>query len=207
MNALAAVTQPVAERVALFDAIWSLSGLEAPQGRTIAPDSIPAEPRMLLMHEGLMTTMLEAHYRTPIELCVVSSGMQGNLYVRRIALTGENTGIPLLLAGARIDLGSVTEPLRAQIIEQKVPLGRIFRDAGVPFVSRPVRFLEVYPSPDVRALFWMRASVTLFGRQTAALCNDRKIGDIIEILPPFPRRHPGTIGRSHVRHRPAGSSL
>ena len=62
-------------------------------------------------------------------------------------------------------------------------LGRLLRDGGVDYKSRPTQFLSVKPNSEMMGVFWMREPRTLFGRQTAMSVDGRKIGDIVEILP------------------------
>ena len=73
--------------------------------------------------------------------------------------------------------------IRAQILSNRVPLGRLLRDGGVDYKSLPKVFLAVTPNPEMMGVFWMREPRTLYGRQTEMKLDGRKIGDIVEILP------------------------
>ena len=64
-----------------------------------------------------------------------------------------------------------------------MPLGRLLRDGGVDYRSRPTAFLAVTPNPEMMGVFWMREPRTLYGRQTEMSIDGRKVGDIVEILP------------------------
>jgi hypothetical protein len=80
----------------------------------------------------------------------------------------------------------VFEPsIRSRILRAEVPLGRILRDGGVDFRSQAKIFLAVTPNSEMLGVFWMREPRTLYGRQTDLIHNGTKIGDIVEILPPF----------------------
>jgi hypothetical protein len=92
------------------------------------------------------------------------------------------------MGAIRIHIGSMDEPVRRQILMNQVPLGRVLREGGVDFESRPKIFLAVTPNPEMMGVFWMREPNTLFGRQTEMFVEERKIGDIVEILPPAPSR-------------------
>ena len=75
------------------------------------------------------------------------------------------------------------ERIRKQILKNDVPLGRLLRDGGVEYESRPKMFLSVTPNPEMMGVFWMREPKTLYGRRTEMIHNGVKIGDIVEVLP------------------------
>jgi len=72
---------------------------------------------------------------------------------------------------------------RPQILREEVPLGRILRDAGIEYRSRPTAFFEVAPTPEIMGIFWMREPRALYGRQTEITVGGARIGNIVEILP------------------------
>jgi hypothetical protein len=87
------------------------------------------------------------------------------------------------MGAIRIDLMAFQPRVRTRILANRVPLGRLLRDGGVDFRSRPKVFLAVTPNPEMMGVFWMREPRTLYGRQTEMTIDGRKIGDIVEILP------------------------
>ena len=87
------------------------------------------------------------------------------------------------MGAIRIRLDAFSARVRADILRNEVPLGRILRDGGVDFLSRPKVFLSITPNPEMMGVFWMREPRTLYGRQTEVLLGGRRIGDIVEVLP------------------------
>jgi len=68
-------------------------------------------------------------------------------------------------------------------LANRIPLGRLLRNEGVPFESRPLAFFELTPNSEMMGVFWMREPRRLYGRRTEIVIGRRKIGDIVEILP------------------------
>ena len=81
------------------------------------------------------------------------------------------------------ELRSFPARIQKQILKNDVPLGRLLRDGGVDYESRPTVFLSVTPNPEMMGVFWMREPKTLYGRRTEMIHNGAKIGDIVEVLP------------------------
>lgn len=170
-----------------LDFVYRHAGVEPPSARTINSDDIPLPYRPLLAHTSDMTVTLERHVGGPVMLRVLSTIQNGEWYLRRVLLVQQNSGRPVEMGAIRIHIGSMNEPVRQQILLNQVPLGRVLREGGVQFQSRPKIFLAVTPNSEMMGVFWMREPSTLYGRQTEMFVEQRKIGDIVEILPPVAR--------------------
>jgi hypothetical protein len=83
----------------------------------------------------------------------------------------------------RLNLKAFSTRVASQIVRGRIPLGRVLREAGLPYRSRPRTFLEITPTPDMMGIFWMREPRTLYGRQTDVLLDGARIGNLVEILP------------------------
>jgi hypothetical protein len=166
-----------------LDVVYAQAGIPAPETREIAPARIPLPYRTLLVHERDMTLTLEAHFGGPVTLRALSTFREGRSYFRRVLLVKEYSGRPVEMGAIRIDLDAFRPQIRRQILDNGVPLGRLLRDGGVDFRSRPRVYLRVKPNSEMMGVFWMRESRTLYGRQTEMSLDGRKVGDIVEILP------------------------
>ena len=166
-----------------LDFVYERSGIEQPQIRLLAAEDIPYPYRTLLAHTNDMTLTLERHFGGRLVVRPLSTLRRGTWYVRRVLLAQEYSGKPVEMGAIRINMKSFPERLRRQIYANQVPLGRLLRDGGVDYRSRPTRFLAVTPNPEMMGVFWMRERRTLYGRQTEMSSDGRKIGDIVEILP------------------------
>ena len=166
-----------------LDVVYAQAGIAPPLARKVAPGKIPSPYQSLLVHENDMTLTLEAHFGGRVTLRALSTFRERRSYFRRVLLVQEYSARPVEMGAIRIDLMAFRPAIRAQILGNRVPLGRLLRDGGVDYKSRPKLFLAVTPNPEMMGVFWMREPRTLYGRQTEMTLDGRKIGDIVEILP------------------------
>lgn len=152
---------------ALFplDFVYTRSGVALPQVKAIDPDDIPLPYRILLVHQSDMTLTLERHFGGRVALRPLATFTSGPWYFRRVLLAQEYTG-------RLVEMGA-----------NDVPLGRLLRDGGVNYESRPTTFLSITPNSEMMGVFWMRERKTLYGRRTEMIHDGLKIGDIVEVLP------------------------
>jgi chorismate-pyruvate lyase len=166
-----------------LDLVYERAGVPLPQFERIEPDDIPSPYRSLLVHERDMTLTLEAHFGGRVVLRPLSTYMRGAWYYRRVLLAQEYSGRPVEMGAIRIKIDAFAPKVRAEILRNAVPLGRILRDSGVDFRSKPTAFLAITPNPEMMGVFWMREPRTLYGRQTRVLLGGTRIGEIVEVLP------------------------
>jgi hypothetical protein len=166
-----------------LDRAYRQVGLAVPKAVPIEPSDIPLPFRTLLVHERSMTLTLEAHWG-PLVLRILSTGTEGASYFRRVLLAQEYSGRPVEMGAIHIDLNAFAPPVRRQIIHDEVPLGRVLHEGGIDYVSRPKVFLSITPNSEMMGVFWMREPRALYGRRTDVLIGRRKVGEIVEILPP-----------------------
>jgi hypothetical protein len=166
-----------------LDVVYARAGVALPKAERIEPDLIPSPYRSLLVHQRDMTLTLEAHFGGRVVLRPLSTWQRAGWYYRRVLLAQEYSGRPVEMGAIRIRIAAFAPRVRADILRNQVPLGRILRDGGVDFISRPKVFLSITPNPEMMGVFWMREPKTLYGRQTEVLLGGRRIGDIVEVLP------------------------
>lgn len=166
-----------------LDFVYARSGVELPRVTPIDPDDIPPPYRSLLVHRTDMTLTLERHFGGRVALRPLATFLHGPWYFRRVLLAQEYTGRPVEMGAIRIRIPSFPPRIQREILKNDVPLGRLLRDGGVDYESRPTVFLSVVPNPEMMGVFWMREAKTLFGRRTEMIHKGAKIGDIVEVLP------------------------
>jgi chorismate-pyruvate lyase len=166
-----------------LDFVYARSGVALPHVERIDADSIPLPYRSLLVHTTDMTLTLERHFGGRVALRPLATFTSGPWYFRRVLLAQEYTGRPVEMGAIRIKVGAFAERIRRQILKNDVPLGRLLRDGGVKYESRPKAFFAVTPNPEMMGVFWMREPRTLYGRRTEMIRDGAKIGDIVEVLP------------------------
>jgi chorismate-pyruvate lyase len=166
-----------------LDRAYAQAGVAPPQARRIAPADIPQPYRSLLVHERDMTLTLEQHFGGRVVLRPLSTFSSHASYYRRVLLVQEYSGRPVEMGAIRMKLDAFAPRIRTLIRRNEIPLGRILRDGGVNFLSRPRVFFSITPNPEMMGVFWMREPRPLYGRQTEVLLDERRIGDIVEVLP------------------------
>ena len=166
-----------------LDCVYARAGVELPRVKPIDPADIPLPYRSLLVHDTDMTLTLERHFGGRVSLRPLSTFALGPWYFRRVLLAQQYTGRPVEMGAIRIKIAAFPERIQRQILKNDVPLGRLLRDGGVQYQSRPTMFLSVTPNPEMMGVFWMREPKTLYGRRTEMLRDGVKIGDIVEVLP------------------------
>jgi hypothetical protein len=166
-----------------LDFVYSLAGIAPPKVKRTAPERLPLPYRTLLSHQNDMTLTLEHHFGGRVVIRALSTHTSGPWYFRRVLLVQEYSGRPVEMGAIRIRLDAFSARVRGQILGNVVPLGRILRDGGVDYQSRPRCFLEVTPNSEMMGVFWMREPRTLYGRRTEMAVGPTKVGDIVEILP------------------------
>lgn len=166
-----------------LDFVYARSGVTLPKVEAIDPEKIPLPYRLLLVHTTDMTLTLERHFGGRVALRPLATFASGPWYFRRVLLAQEYTGRPVEMGAIRIKIGVFSDRIRRQILKNDVPLGRLLRDGGVQYESRPKAFLSVTPNSEMMGVFWMREPRTLYGRRTEMIHDGAKIGDIVEVLP------------------------
>jgi hypothetical protein len=146
---------------------------------------LPTDAAKLLVHDGDMTSRLEALHSDRICLdvlnCVV--GDDGGYY-REVVLRKVSDSFAVEYGVIEIVLSGFESRLRAEITEGKVPLGGILNRENISYFSEPQCFFGVIPNAWMQVSFGVRPSVGLYGR-----CNILKSGDgnvlarIVEVLP------------------------
>jgi hypothetical protein len=166
-----------------LDVLYARAGVAGPVVKRTTADRIPSPYQSLLVHQNEMTSTLERHFGGRVTVRVLASFSRGRSYFRRVLLALEGTGRPVSMGAVRLRLDVFNPRIRARILGEKVPLGRILSDAGIVYESRPAAFLEVTPNAEMMGVFWMPKSRTMYGRRTQLTVAGEKIGDIVEILP------------------------
>lgn len=171
------------ELPAPLELIYARVGLPTPGVAAVTANEIPEPYRSLLVHERDMTVTLEAHHDSRVALRTLATFRDGHWYLRKVLLVDESSGRPVEMGVIEVDLEAFSSSVSGRILEGAVPLGRLLRECGVDYRSRPTAFLAVRPNTDLMGVFWMNEPSTLYGRQTELTLGDSAVGNIVEILP------------------------
>ena len=175
--------RPPSRHLFPLDVVYRRAGVDMPKVRIIAPEDIPLPYRSLLVHDSDMTLTLERHFGDRVVLRPLSTFSIRGSYYRRVLLVQAYSGRPVEMGAIRMKLDAFNQRLRAQILKNETPLGRILRDGRFRYSSRVKAFLAITPNPEMMGVFWMRECRVLYGRRTELIRHGVKIGDIVEVLP------------------------
>lgn len=148
-----------------------------------APE-VPEPYRGLLAHSEHMTVTVEAHYGCPVDVRVLESGFSGDQYYRRIVLTLHGTDRIVQYGLVRINLALLDAAVRAEVVQQKTPLGRILIEHNVLRRVEPTAFFRVAPGPTLCRHMGLARPTNLFGRTGVIFCNDQPAIAVLELLSP-----------------------
>ncbi|MEQ1861160.1 MAG: hypothetical protein ABMA13_14660 [Chthoniobacteraceae bacterium] len=148
-------------------------------------DAMPQPYRDLLVHNGDMTSRLEAFHGSPMKLRVLNLDRTPEAYRREVLLCTADTGLPVEYGANEINLAAFDEPLRAEILEGRLPLGGLLNRAGINYRSEPRGFLRVMPDLTLCRLFGVDVAAAFFGRSNTLIGDDGTVlARIVEVLRP-----------------------
>ena len=161
------------------------SGHPLPACEFIDGPMMPEPYRTLLVHHGDMTSRLEEFHRAPMKLRVLHRETTGDAYRREVLLCAQDSGLPVEYGAIEINLAAFDEPLRALILEGRLPLGGLLNRHAVRYRSEPRAFLQLAPDSVMDAHFDLDGAHTLYGRSNVLLGDgDRVLARIVEVLRP-----------------------
>lgn len=150
---------------------------------------MPEPYRSLLVHDGDMTSTLEAFHREAIDLRLLDRRRVGDGLLRKVVLVGRQSGKPLEFGAIRIDLAAFESEARWRILEGRLPLGTILARYRVAYTSRPRLFFRLSSDERIERKLELAAPATLYGRQNVLRdAGGRALAEVVEILPPATRR-------------------
>ena len=171
--------------------LYPLTHFLAQDGRGLPPfvllneDEVPEPYRSLLVHDGDMTSRLEAFHGGALILEVLHREEERDVYRREVLLRMAESGVPVEYGAIEIDLAQFGPEVRAKIIEGRQPLGAVLNEHQFVYRSEPRAFVKIAASPAMTELFNGGTSVALYGRCNLLLSDHGAIlARIVEVLPP-----------------------
>ena len=184
-------TEPITSTVQVkpwlhpLDEFYAQAGMVLPAIERIAGEQVPEPYRQLLVHERDMTPTLEQFYGSAIHLEVLRREQRGDYYYREVILLLDDTNRPVEFGAIKIALTLFPPAARRQILEERLPLGRILHDAQLAHTSKPKAYLQIESDEFIRSALKLECRTTLFGRRnTLSDGQQRALAEIVEILPP-----------------------
>jgi hypothetical protein len=152
-------------------------------------DPIPAaqvlEPyHKLLVHEHHMTVTVEEHHHGSVNVIVLDRRHDGDIYARKILLSLERDSKIVQFGLVRINLAYCSPEVRARIVAQQTPLGRILIEHNVLRRIEPTAFLRVTPAEEMMAWFGVETPEITYGRLALIHCDGKPAIELLEIVAP-----------------------
>ena len=161
------------------------SGHPLPACEFIDGAVMPEPYRTMLVHHGDMTSRLEEFHGATMKLRVLHRETSGDAHRREVLLCNADSGLPVEYGAIEINLAAFDEPLRAEILEGRQPLGGLLNRHGVRYRSEPRAFLKLAPDSAMDAHFELDGAHTLYGRSNVLLGDGgRVLARIVEVLRP-----------------------
>jgi|SRR5579862_7890583 len=190
---LATASQSTGERIrppgwaALLERFYGKLGLSMPSIQDIDGQEMPEPYRRLLVHSSDMTPTLEAFYRQPMRLTVLTREQQDYSYLREVVLKSADDARPVEYGVIRICLDHLPPPASLRVLEEQRPLGNILQSEGIAHLSWPQAFFRVESDSHLGHVLYLSQPATLYGRRNVLLDGSRRLlAEVIEILAPTP---------------------
>ncbi len=150
------------------------------------PESNTPEPyRALLSHNRHMTAMMEQYHGSRVDVHVLARRTDETLYSRQIILTKSDTGAVVQFAFAHFDLNDVPEDIRAEILGEQIPLGRVLMSHGLECRIEVDAILKLTVAEGLAELLQCPVGVPTYGRIAHILCDGHPTFGVIEISTPL----------------------
>lgn len=162
-----------------------LGDLDFAKAEMLSPDDLPSPYHDLLVHTEHMTVTVEDFFHDPVEVEVLQSAADGQLYHRKILLRLNQSRKVVQFGLVRIDLSCLPEAVSKAIVGEKIPLGRVLIEHNVLRRVQPTAFVRLAPEATMQMWFDMANPEPLYGRTGVIFCNDRPAIAVLEVLAPI----------------------
>ncbi len=171
-----------------LDHLYNLfpDSLDRPTGVEVAAADVPEPYQSLLVHTHHMTVTVERYYNSTVDVQVLACRRSGNEYSRKILLNMHDTKKVVQFGLVRINLGVCSEGVRNEIVEGKIPLGRVLIQHDMLRRIEPVAYLKVELAAEMAKWFGVVAGTASYGRLGVIYTGKLPAVEVLEILAPIP---------------------
>ena len=171
----------------LLERFYAKLGLTLPQLHDVPGADMPEPYKGLLVHSADMTPTLEAFYRQPMRLSVLTREQQDYSYLREVVLKSDHDARPVEYGVIRICLNHLPPPARLRVLEEQRPLGNVLQRESIAHLSWPQSFFRVESDSHLGHVLYLAQPAALYGRRNVLLDGSRRLlAEVIEILAPAP---------------------
>tara|TARA_B100001939_G_C16847494_1_gene575879 strand:+ start:419 stop:979 length:561 start_codon:yes stop_codon:yes gene_type:complete len=151
----------------------------------IPREATPEPYHRMLVHEHHMTVTMERYHDCSVDVKVVDSKYEEDLYCRKILLNRHGTETTVQFGIVRFNFSFVTDSVRELIESESIPLGRVLIQHNV------LRHIDLGAIVKFRAgnglarYLQMKKEAETFGRMATIFCNGFPAVDLLEISAPL----------------------
>lgn len=168
-----------------LDEFYQQRGEPLPAIGRVEPHEIPEPYKSLLVHDGDMTSRLEAFHHDTVHIQLLARHTHENEYFREVILVLNGTKKPVEFGAIKIILDLFSAEAQKEILKEQRPLGHILKQFNIVHSSRPQSFLTVSSDDFMNRALKLDGVQSLYGRRNTLVDNwDRPLAEIVEILPP-----------------------
>ena len=151
----------------------------------VARESTPEPYRRMLVHEHHMTVTMESYHKTSVDVEVVDSRYEADLYCRKILLNKQGTNDPVQFGIVKFNFEFVTDSVREQIESESIPLGRVLIQHNVLRHIDLGAIVKFEAGPGLSRYLHMDVGQETYGRMATIFCNGAPAVDLLEISAPL----------------------
>jgi chorismate-pyruvate lyase len=149
----------------------------------VAAAALPPPWASLLDHRGHMTAVVEAYHGAPVAVQVLQRRHAAPVYAREILLSLP-TGRIVQYAVVVIALDRCPQPVGAQILAEREPLGRVLQALSPDLRVEPVGFVRVRAPAALAESFAVAAGTVVWGRLVRIHHGPECLIEGLEVLAP-----------------------
>ncbi len=153
--------------------------------QSVSATATPAGYNHLLNHNHHMTVTVEAFHRDSVNVKVLRSSKNATHYCREILLTLQKSNRVVQYGIVRLNLATIAEAPRAEILEEKKPLGRVLIEHQVLREIELFDLVRVTCGSALARLFSVAEGTTTFGRTAMIYCDREPAIELLEIVAPI----------------------
>lgn len=146
--------------------------------------SVPSVYRKLLDHTNHMTVTVELHHRDTVDVEVLRSDILGEHYRREILLRTHNTRRVVQYGIVRLNTKFLADKPRNEILEQRIPLGRVLIENNV---LRKIELFDLFRVECGKVLsdfFGVPIGTVTYGRTALIHCDNEPAIELLEVVRP-----------------------
>lgn len=147
----------------------------------VAKEATPEPYRQMLVHEHHMTVTMESFHKCAVEVIVIDSRFENELYLRRSLLRKSGTDKMVQLGYVRFNFEYVTKCVKEEILAGITPLGRVLIQHNVLRHVDLGAIIRFTAGPGLVKTLQMKEGQITYGRMATIFCNGSPAIDLLEI--------------------------